>query len=75
MLSVLADVGGLMAEGIEYTWLVNKDRLRALAEKINIVKPKSEKDELKAWVYQYTIRWPWDKKLFLLLIFFILRYE
>ena len=40
MLSVLADVGGLMAEGIEYTWLSNRDRLRLLAEKLNIIKPR-----------------------------------
>ena len=40
MLSVLADVGGLMAEGIEYTWLSNKDRLRLLAEKLHIIKPR-----------------------------------
>ena len=40
MLSVLADVGGLMAEGIEYTWLSNRDRLRLLAEKLHIFKPR-----------------------------------
>ena len=40
MLSVLADVGGLMAEGIEYTWLSNRDRLRTLAEKLHIVKQR-----------------------------------
>ena len=41
MLSVLADVGGLMAEGIEYTWLSNRDRLRLLAEKLNIIKQRN----------------------------------
>ena len=40
MLSVLADVGGLMAEGIEYTWLSNRDRFRLLAGKLNIVKQR-----------------------------------
>ena len=40
MLSVLADVGGLMAEGIEYTWLSNRDRLRLLAEKLHIIKQR-----------------------------------
>ena len=40
MLSVLADVGGLMAEGIEYTWLSNRDRLRLLGEKLHIVKQR-----------------------------------
>ena len=40
MLSVLADVGGLMAEGIEYTWLSNRDRLRLLAEKLHIFKQR-----------------------------------
>ena len=44
MLSVLADVGGLMAEGIEYTWLSNRDRLRLLAEKLNIIKPRKVSD-------------------------------
>ena len=46
MLSVLADVGGLMAEGIQYAWETNKDRLRYMAEKLRIVEPKDkEKDE------------------------------
>ena len=40
MLSVLADVGGLMAECIEFTWLANKDRMRDLAEKLNFLKQK-----------------------------------
>ena len=40
MLSVLADVGGLMAEGIEYTWLSNRHRLRLLAEKLHIIKQR-----------------------------------
>ena len=42
MLSVLADVGGLMAEGIEYTWRANKERLRQTAEKLCIIKRRSE---------------------------------
>ena len=47
MLSVLADVGGLMAEGIQYAWETNKDRLRFMAEKLHIVKPKeTEKNEM-----------------------------
>ena len=40
MLSVLADVGGLMAEGIEYAWMVNKDRIRCVAEKLRLRKPR-----------------------------------
>ena len=35
------------AEGIEYTWLVNKSRLRGLAEKLNIIKLNPEKCEMK----------------------------
>ena len=31
MLSVLADVGGLMAEGIEYTWMLHKESRDARA--------------------------------------------
>ena len=44
MLSVLADVGGLMAEGIEYTWLSNRDRLRLLASKLHIIKQRKVSD-------------------------------
>ena len=40
MLSVLADVGGLMAEGIEYAWLSNKDRIKMIAEKLKLSKPR-----------------------------------
>ena len=40
MLSVLADVGGLMAEGIEYAWMVNKDRIKFIAEKLKISKQR-----------------------------------
>ena len=47
MLSVLADVGGLMAEGIQYAWEINKERLRYMAEKLHIVDPKeNEKNEI-----------------------------
>ena len=37
MLSVLADVGGLMAEGLEVAWEKNKERVIKLAEKMHIV--------------------------------------
>ena len=40
MLSVLADVGGLMAEGIEYAWISNKDRIKLIAEKLKLSKPR-----------------------------------
>ena len=40
MLSVLADVGGLMAEGIEYAWLTNKNRIKLIAEKLKLIKPR-----------------------------------
>ena len=40
MLSVLADVGGLMAEGIEYAWMVNKERILCVAEKLRMKKPR-----------------------------------
>ena len=42
MLSVLADVGGLMAGGLETLWAGNKKRAVMLAEKLNIVKPRYE---------------------------------
>ena len=48
MLSVLADVGGLMAEGIEYTWLSNRDRLRLLAEKLHISKQRNVSDGVRS---------------------------
>ena len=44
MLSVLADMGGLMAESIEYTWRANKERLRQTAQKLCIIKRRSERD-------------------------------
>ena len=40
MLSVLADVGGLMAEGIQYAWETNKHTLRHWAEKLKLVEPR-----------------------------------
>ena len=40
MLSVLADVGGLMAEGLEMAWESNKERVIRMAEKMHIVKQK-----------------------------------
>ena len=43
MLSVLADVGGLMAEGIEYAWVVNKDRIKYMAERLKLIKPSDSK--------------------------------
>ena len=43
MLSVLADVGGLMAEGIEYAWIVNKDRIKYMGERLKLIKPSDTK--------------------------------
>jgi len=40
MLSVLADVGGLMAGGLEMAWESNKERVIRMAEKMHIVKQK-----------------------------------
>ena len=40
MLSVLADVGGLMAGGLEMAWETNKERVIKIAERIHIVKQK-----------------------------------
>ena len=40
MLSVLADVGGLMAEGLEIAWESNKERVIRMAEKVHIVEKK-----------------------------------
>ena len=40
MLSVLADVGGLMAGGLEAVWAGNKKRAVMIAEKLKIVKPR-----------------------------------
>jgi hypothetical protein len=37
---VLADVGGLFAEGVELAWDKNKDRLTRLAQKLRIMKKK-----------------------------------
>jgi hypothetical protein len=37
---VLADVGGLFAEGVEIAWDKNKDRLTRLAKKLKIMKDK-----------------------------------
>ena len=42
MLSVLADVGGLMAGGLEMAWESNKERVIKIAEKMHIVKQKWE---------------------------------
>ena len=38
MLSVLADVGGLMAEGIEFAWMANKERIKYCARKMKLIK-------------------------------------
>ena len=40
MLSVLADVGGLMAGGLEFAWSSNKERLIRVAEKVGLVKQR-----------------------------------
>ena len=40
MLSVLADVGALMAGGLELAWESNKERAIRMAEKLHIVKQK-----------------------------------
>ena len=40
MLSVLADVGGLMAGELEMAWESNKERVIRMAEKMHIVKQK-----------------------------------
>ena len=40
MLSVLADVGGLMAGGLELAWESNKKRVIMVAEKLHIVKQR-----------------------------------
>ena len=40
MLSVLADVGGLMAEGLEMAWESNKERVTKMAEKLHLQKEK-----------------------------------
>jgi hypothetical protein len=37
---VLADVGGLFAEGVELAWDKNKDRLTRLAEKLKLIAKK-----------------------------------
>jgi len=45
MLSVLADVGSLMAEGLEVAWKTNKKRLVKIAQKLHIIKTKEKEDE------------------------------
>ena len=40
MLSVLADVGGLMAGGLELAWESNKKRVIMVAEKLSIIKKR-----------------------------------
>jgi hypothetical protein len=37
---VLADVGGLFAEGVEIAWGRNKDRILRLAEKLKLITRK-----------------------------------
>jgi hypothetical protein len=37
---VLADVGGLFAEGVELAWEKNKDRILRLAEKLKLIQRK-----------------------------------
>ena len=43
MLSVLANIGSLMAEGLEYLWSSNKHRIRKLGQILRIVKTKNKK--------------------------------
>ena len=38
MLSVLADVGGLMAGGLEFAWQANKERVISFAHRLHLVK-------------------------------------
>ena len=40
MLSVLADVGGLMAGGLELAWESNRKRVIMVAEKLHIIKKR-----------------------------------
>ena len=40
MLTVLMDVSGLMAGGLEMAWSCHKDRIIRMAEKMRIVKKK-----------------------------------
>ena len=40
MLSVLADVGGLMAGGLELAWESNRKRFIMVAEKLHIIKKR-----------------------------------
>jgi len=44
MLSVLADVGGLMAGGLEFAWEANKERVISFAHRLHLVN-KYEKEE------------------------------
>ncbi|XP_023345518.1 potassium channel subfamily K member 18 isoform X2 [Eurytemora carolleeae] len=45
MLSVLADVGSILAGALELAWTKNKERLTRLAEKLHIVSKKKEGEE------------------------------
>ena len=44
MLSVLANIGSLMAEGCEYLWSANKQRVRRLGQLLRIVQSKKKKE-------------------------------
>jgi len=60
MLSVLADIGGLMAGLIQVTWGNNKDKLKLLAEKFHIINPRDEKliegeDTVQAISLEYSL--------------------
>ena len=46
MLSVLANIGSLMAEGLEYVWTSNKQKIKKIGQFLHLVKRKSKKKKI-----------------------------
>ena len=53
MLTVLVDVSGLMAGGLEMAWSCHKDRIIRMAEKMRIVKKKYIFSEISVFLINY----------------------
>merc|ERR1711963_619592 len=47
MLSVLANIGSLMAEGLELLWSSNKQRIKKIGKMLNLIKSKKSKSNIQ----------------------------